>query len=73
VIGHQHSHCISLQLTDAEAEALIVKLATTLERRRRLMAVEPAMRNWSDHSHVVAGTVDDKGCTISFSIYDDKM
>lgn len=70
MIGTTHEQTIVLRLSDAEVEELIVKLAGTLEHRQRLIAAQPAMRNWSDHSHQTSGTFDGKACSFSFSISD---
>ena len=72
MIGTTHEQTVVLRLSDAEVEELIIKLAGTLEHRRKLIAAQPAMRNWSDHSHQVAGTLDGKVRSFSFSISDPR-
>ena len=55
VSGNRNPVTHSILLTDAEAEELVTRLSAMLARRKELIAIEPAMANWSDHVMTTTG------------------
>jgi len=72
MIAYQQEHRLLLQLTDAEAFEMVARLTATLQRRRKLIEYEPSMKIWSDVSHVMPGTINDKGFIVTISIADTR-
>ena len=56
--GNRNPMNHSILLTDAEAEELVTRLSAVLARRKELIAIEPAMANWSDHVMTTTGSGD---------------
>lgn len=57
-----------LHLSDSDAETLITKLQQILTHRKNLIALEPALAQWSDTVWVTNGHVDGESMAVSFSI-----
>lgn len=57
-----------IHVTDREAEELVQNLSAVLHNRKRIIAVEPSLRNWADGVAVMPGTVDCKTSNICISI-----